>query len=120
MTREDFIREQRIDLARFDLEHAESDDEKAEAWRRMREEICSRSPQRVKEMESKKDLSGSKKVRLEASGAMLKGICPFHLEKIPSLVIDREKKSYQCFGCGAAGTVIAIENDAAGFIGTVK
>lgn len=56
MTREDFLREQRIDLARFDLEHAKTRDLEIEAWNRMQLEIAQRSPERVAEMESEKGL----------------------------------------------------------------
>ena len=34
-------------------------------------------------------------------------LCPFHLEKTPSLQVNTVEKIYHCFGCGAHGT----END---------
>ncbi len=32
--------------------------------------------------------------------------CPFHDDKTPSLIITPDKNLYNCFGCGAAGSVI--------------
>lgn len=56
MTREDFLREQRIELAKFDLVHAEARKDETEAWERMTAEIKLRSAQRVAEMEREKGL----------------------------------------------------------------
>jgi DNA primase len=41
-----------------------------------------------------------------AGGGNLKGICPFHDEKSPSLSVAPSKGLYHCFGCGAGGDVI--------------
>ena len=30
-------------------------------------------------------------------------LCPFHEEKTPSCVIDLNKKTYHCMGCGKKG-----------------
>lgn len=35
-----------------------------------------------------------------------KGLCPFHSEKTPSFYISEEKRVYNCFGCGAHGSLI--------------
>ena len=32
--------------------------------------------------------------------------CPFHDEDTPSLIITPDKNLFNCFGCGASGTVI--------------
>lgn len=32
--------------------------------------------------------------------------CPFHDEKIPSFMVDPDKQSFHCFGCGIHGDVI--------------
>ena len=31
--------------------------------------------------------------------------CPFHKEKTPSCYVELRKKTFRCFGCGAAGKV---------------
>jgi DNA primase len=43
---------------------------------------------------------------LRKAGRNFKGLCPFHQEKTPSFVVDRDKGLYHCFGCGAGGDVI--------------
>lgn len=45
-------------------------------------------------------------VTLNRSGSTYKGCCPFHSEKTPSFVVNREKQYYKCFGCGEGGDVI--------------
>ena len=32
--------------------------------------------------------------------------CPFHEDKTPSLIISQKSNLFNCFGCGAAGSVI--------------
>jgi DNA primase len=41
-----------------------------------------------------------------AGGGNLKGICPFHDEKSPSLSVSPARGVFYCFGCGAGGDVI--------------
>ena len=41
-----------------------------------------------------------------AGGGNLKGICPFHDEKSPSLSVSPTKGLFHCFGCGIGGDVI--------------
>ncbi|MFH1098428.1 MAG: DNA primase, partial [Candidatus Uhrbacteria bacterium] len=38
-------------------------------------------------------------------GSSLKACCPFHNEKTPSFMVNREKQVFYCFGCGAGGTI---------------
>jgi DNA primase len=45
-------------------------------------------------------------LKLQKSGAAYKGLCPFHDEKTPSLIIQRGDSHYHCFGCGAHGDAI--------------
>lgn len=45
-------------------------------------------------------------LKLQRSGASYKGLCPFHEEKTPSLIIRRGDSHYHCFGCGAHGDAI--------------
>jgi DNA primase len=46
-----------------------------------------------------------------AGGGNLKGICPFHDEKSPSLSVSPSKGLYHCFGCSAGGDVIRFVQD---------
>ena len=46
-------------------------------------------------------------ISLKKAGKNLKGLCPFHNEKTPSFTVYPETESFYCFGCGAAGDVIA-------------
>lgn len=44
---------------------------------------------------------------LKKSGANWKSPCPFHPEKTPSFMVNRERQSYRCFGCGEAGDIFS-------------
>ena len=61
-------------------------------------------------------------VQLKRQGRTSKGLCPFHSEKTPSMVVYHENQSFYCFGCGAGGDVISfvmrIEN--LGYVEAVK
>ena len=46
-------------------------------------------------------------VALRRSGKSLKGLCPFHAEKTPSFVVNRDTQRWMCFGCGANGDVFS-------------
>ncbi len=46
---------------------------------------------------------------LKAAGRYQKALCPFHTEKTPSFIVNRERQIFHCFGCGEGG-------DAAGFL----
>lgn len=45
-------------------------------------------------------------VDLKRTGSSYKGLCPFHDEKTPSLIIQKGDTHYHCFGCGAHGDAI--------------
>lgn len=45
-------------------------------------------------------------LQLRPMGGRLTGVCPFHGDTRPSLVVYPATQSYYCFGCGAGGDVI--------------
>ena len=44
--------------------------------------------------------------QLHKAGVNYKGICPFHNDSHPSMVVSPAKQTYHCFVCGAGGDVI--------------
>ncbi|QJC35715.1 DNA primase [Enterobacteriaceae endosymbiont of Donacia sparganii] len=46
------------------------------------------------------------RVKLKKKGKNFFGICPFHLEKNPSFVVNSTRQLYHCFGCGVHGNII--------------
>jgi DNA primase len=42
-------------------------------------------------------------ITLRQSGGNFKGLCPFHGEKTPSFMVNRERQMFRCFGCGEHG-----------------
>lgn len=45
-------------------------------------------------------------VELQPYGRYYKGLCPFHSDRRPSLVVYPETGTWKCFGCGAQGDAI--------------
>ncbi|MBF0488757.1 MAG: hypothetical protein HQK98_11420 [Nitrospirae bacterium] len=45
-------------------------------------------------------------VELKQKGARYWGLCLFHTEKTPSLMVDTERQTFICFGCGVGGDVV--------------
>ena len=60
----------------------------------------------VREKTPIEDVIGEHVQLRNAGGGNLKGICPFHDEKSPSLSVSPARGLYHCFGCGAGGDVI--------------
>lgn len=60
--------------------------------------------QTIKELADIVEIIGEH-VNLKKSGVNLKGLCPFHSEKTPSFMVNPERKSFHCFGCGEGGDV---------------
>ena len=52
---------------------------------------------------------------VSSSGSRLVGLCPFHGEDNPSLVIYKDSQSYYCFGCHQGGDAIAFISDIEGW-----
>ena len=48
----------------------------------------------------------SRYVSLVRKGKGYVGLCPFHVDKHPSLTVDPVRKLYHCFACGAGGDAI--------------
>jgi hypothetical protein len=62
---------------------------------------------RIKREVSVERLAEARGVKLQRHGADLIGLCPFHDDKEPSLVISPAKNLWHCLGaCGAGGSVI--------------
>jgi DNA primase len=60
----------------------------------------------VREKSPIADVIGDHVQLRSAGGGNLKGLCPFHEEKSPSLSVSPSKGLFHCFGCGAGGDVI--------------
>src|SRR5438445_3573370 len=59
----------------------------------------------VQEIKDRLDLVDlvSEHLRLQKAGRDLKGLCPFHHDKTPSLYVSPEKQLWHCYGCGKGG-----------------
>jgi DNA primase len=45
-------------------------------------------------------------VALRPNGSTFKGLCPFHDDHTPSLIVDPRWQNYKCWACGESGDVI--------------
>ncbi len=64
------------------------------------------SVQLIKEVANIEEVIGEH-VNLKKAGTNLKGLCPFHSEKTPSFVVNPDRHTYHCFGCGEGGDVFS-------------
>lgn len=46
-------------------------------------------------------------IELKQKGKHFWSLCPFHSEGYPSFIVDPERQTFYCFGCGAGGDVIS-------------
>ncbi len=46
-------------------------------------------------------------IQLKPAGVNQKGCCPFHQEKTPSFMVNRERQSWHCFGYGKGGDIFS-------------
>jgi len=53
-------------------------------------------------------------VQLKPSGINKKGLCPFHHEKSPSFMVNSERQSWHCFGCGKGGDIFSFVQEMEG------
>ncbi len=66
--------------------------------------------QRIKEANEIVDVIGQF-VSLRKKGINYLGICPFHPDKHPSMVVSPSRQTYKCFVCGKGGDVLQFVQD---------
>jgi DNA primase len=61
----------------------------------------------IKEIQNKADIVAviAHYIKLTRKGNNYVGLCPFHPDKNPSLVVSSQKKIFKCFVCNAKGNV---------------
>lgn len=77
--------------------------------------------ERVKRAHPIADVIAAHGVALRPTGRRFMGLCPFHADDRPSLVVYPDTQSFHCFGCAATGDVIDFVRraHAVGFRGAV-
>jgi DNA primase len=61
----------------------------------------------IKQIQDKADIVAviSTFIKLNRKGNNYMGICPFHADRNPSLVVSPKKRIFKCFVCGTKGNV---------------
>lgn len=61
----------------------------------------------IKEIRRKTDIVSLIRnyIPLHITGKNYKGLCPFHSEKTPSLIVSSEFQNYKCYGCNKSGDI---------------
>lgn len=77
--------------------------------------------QQIKDKIDVVDLIGEY-VQLKPAGINYKGLCPFHREKSPSFMVNRERQRWHCFGCSKSGDIFTFLQELEGmeFIEVLK
>jgi len=77
--------------------------------------------QQIKDKIDVVDLVGEY-VSLKPAGINYKGLCPFHREKSPSFMVNRERQRWHCFGCNKGGDIFTFLQELEGmeFIEVLK
>ena len=62
----------------------------------------------IKELKDRNNIEDviGKYIELSPHAGELRGLCCFHDERTPSLMVNPRKQIFKCFGCGAAGDVL--------------
>lgn len=57
-----------------------------------------------------------------AGPGRMKALCPFHHEKTPSFMVNRNRQTFHCFGCGKGGDAITflMEHDGLTFVEALR
>lgn len=63
--------------------------------------------QEIEEIKSKIDVVDliGEYTKIIPAGVNFKTLCPFHNEKTPSFIINKQKQVWRCFGCGEGGDI---------------
>lgn len=56
----------------------------------------------------------SEYLQVKPSGRNFKALCPFHHEKTPSFMVNRERQNWHCFGCNKGGDIFSFVQEMEG------
>lgn len=70
----------------------------------------------IKQIKDKIDITDliAEYIEIKPAGTNKKACCPFHNEKTPSLMINSERQSWHCFGCGKGGDIFTFVEEMEG------